>query len=132
MQPKPSAGRVPLWICGNTPAAIRRAAQVGDAWNPFGPSLPDYQAGVALLRAQAQERVPLLAAHVRIRIGSLGGHQAHVAGRAEEVAATLAAYRQAGLAYLICDFVADDLDDLLQQMQVMALQIAPSPRNEGD
>lgn len=132
MHPKPVSGRIPLWICGNTPAAIRRAARFGDAWNPFGPSLPEYQAGVGLLRTQTRERMPLLAAHLQIRIGDLGDRVAHVAGEPEEVAATLAAYGQAGLAYLICDFVADDVRDLLRQMETMAQQIAPSLRTEGD
>ena len=35
-------------------------------------------------------------------------------------------YRQAGLDYLICDFVADGVDDLLRQMRVMAEQIRPA------
>ena len=40
--------------------------------------------------------------------------------------AELDRYRQAGLDYLICDFVADGLDDLLRQMRVMAEQIMPA------
>jgi hypothetical protein len=30
------------------------------------------------------------------------------------------------LEYLICDFVADDVDDLVRQMRLMAEQIAPA------
>ena len=122
--PQPT-GAIPLWLCGSAPAMIRRAARFGDAWNPFGPSLPAYVAGVTALRRAAPERMPLLSAHLRIRIGDKAHPDAHVAGDAPVVAATLAGYRAAGLAYLICDFVADGLDDLLGQMQVMAERIAP-------
>jgi probable F420-dependent oxidoreductase len=126
VHPKPLAGRVPIWVCGNTPAAIRRAAGLGDAWNPFGISVPDFAAGAAAIRASAAGSMPLLAAHLRIRIGGPASDQVHLAGDADEVAAMLLAYQRAGLAYLICDFVADGLEDLLRQMQTMAEQIAPA------
>jgi probable F420-dependent oxidoreductase len=126
--PKPAGGRVPLWICGNTPAAIRRAARVSDAWDPFGLTLDDFTAGVASLRNQVQGRpMPTIAAHLRLRIGAPGGFDPpHVAGSVDQVTEELARYRQAGLEYLICDFVASDLPDLLEQMRLMAEKITPA------
>jgi hypothetical protein len=44
------------------------------------------------------------------------------------VTAALQAYQQAGLEYLICDFVAEGVDDLLRQMRLMAEQVAPAVR----
>ncbi len=127
--PKPTSGRVPLWVCGNTSAAIRRAARVGDAWDPFGPTLQEFSAGVAALRTLAPQygrAVPTIAAHMRLRIGGSGGPDVpHLSGSAVELTEALEQYRQAGLEYLICDFVASDLNDLLRQMQVMAQEIAP-------
>jgi probable F420-dependent oxidoreductase len=126
--PKPVAGSVPVWVCGNTRAAIRRAARLGDAWDPFGITLDAFTAGVAALRDQAGERTPTIAAHLRIRVGAADDGRAHIAGSIEEVATTLAAYQRAGLEYLICDFVADGLDDLLRQMRSMVEQVAPALR----
>lgn len=126
--PKPVQGRVPVWVCGNTPPAIRRAARTGDAWNPFGPTLDEFTAGVAALRAQAQTQdrpLPTIAAHMRMRVDAPDKLDAHIGGSAAEVATTLEQYRQAGLEYLICDFVATGTDDLLRQMHVMADQVAP-------
>lgn len=131
MFPKPVRGAVPVWVSGNTPPAIRRAARHGDAWDPFCIGLDDFTAGVASLRAQARQAdrpVPTIAAHMRIRIGA--GHDdgdaVPIAGGVDEVTEALIQYRRAGMEYLICDFVADDVDDLLAQMRVMAEQVTPA------
>jgi probable F420-dependent oxidoreductase len=124
--PKPLSEGPPLWMCGNTRPMIRRAARLGDAWNPFGIGLEEFKAGVAYLREQAQARaVPMIAAHLRIRIGESTNDQAHIAGDIDTVTRSLDAYRQRGLAYLICDFVADGVNDLLRQMELMAQHIMP-------
>lgn len=128
--PKP-AHEVPLWMCGNTRAAIKRAACLCDGWDPFGIGLEEFRAGVALLRrlAEAERRpLPTVAVHLRLYIGDDTQREAHVAGSVEAVTAVLQAYRQAGLEYLICDFVAADVDDLLRQMRLMTERIAPALR----
>jgi hypothetical protein len=67
-----------------------------------------------------------IAVRLRIRIDPAGRPDAHLAGSVDAVTVELDRYRQAGLDYLICDFVADGVDDLLRQMRVMAEQIMPA------
>ena len=130
-EPKPAPGRPPLWLCGNSRSMLRRAAQFGAAWNPFDIELEALQAGVAYLREQTQGRdLPTIAAHLRIRIGQSGDERAQIAGGVDEVTQLLGQYQAAGLEYLICDFVADDLNDLLRQMELMEQQIVPQLSGE--
>ena len=43
--PAPTAGQVPLWVGGNAPAALRRAAALGDGWHPLFPTPEGYRSG---------------------------------------------------------------------------------------
>jgi probable F420-dependent oxidoreductase len=49
-QPRPVQARVPIWVGGSSPAAMRRAAERGDGWLPQGPPKMGMTAGVAFVR----------------------------------------------------------------------------------
>jgi probable F420-dependent oxidoreductase len=56
MEPKPpQGGALPIWIGGSSPAALRRAATLGDGWmaNPLGPPI-DTRAAIARIREHAE------------------------------------------------------------------------------
>jgi len=128
--PKPVQGSLPLWMGGNKLSAIRRAAQFGDAWVPWGIDLDDFRVGVASLRELSKDRrCPTIAAEMYVRVDEPSkpgeSESAHIEGTPDAIARTLDQYQQAGLEYLICGFKADGVDDLLRQMRVFAEQIAP-------
>jgi probable F420-dependent oxidoreductase len=43
--PTPTQGWVPVWVGGNAPVALRRAATLGDGWHPLFPTPDAYRRG---------------------------------------------------------------------------------------
>lgn len=58
----PATPRFPVWVGGDSPAALRRAVAYGDAWHPLHPTLP------ALRAALARHPLPGLAPRLAFRL----------------------------------------------------------------
>jgi probable F420-dependent oxidoreductase len=57
--PRPVQPHAPLWVGGNAPAALRRAARVGTGWHPLFPTPEQYAAGRAeILRHREADAAP--------------------------------------------------------------------------
>jgi alkanesulfonate monooxygenase SsuD/methylene tetrahydromethanopterin reductase-like flavin-dependent oxidoreductase (luciferase family) len=54
MLPPVQAGGPPVWFAGATPKALQRAGAYFDGWMPYPPSVDDYSAGLATVRAAAE------------------------------------------------------------------------------
>ncbi len=50
LQPRPGAG-LPIWVGGESRAAVRRARELGDGWQPMNPDPAEFTAHAAALRA---------------------------------------------------------------------------------
>jgi probable F420-dependent oxidoreductase len=65
--PAPVQGAaLPIWIAGNSPAAVRRAAALGDGWHPTRLPLAEFSQGVERLRAAAPGRSPTVSLRIRV------------------------------------------------------------------
>ncbi|MFI6787258.1 LLM class flavin-dependent oxidoreductase [Nonomuraea sp. NPDC050383] len=65
------AGRIPLWVGGNSDAGIRRAARLGDAWHPLRRTVPWMREAADRLAAAAEELgrpVPAMVPRIVLRL----------------------------------------------------------------
>jgi alkanesulfonate monooxygenase SsuD/methylene tetrahydromethanopterin reductase-like flavin-dependent oxidoreductase (luciferase family) len=136
MEPRPPEGAPPIWVAGNAPGGIRRAAQYGSGWLPYCMDLAAFRAGVATLRDLTRGRgCPTIANMFYLRIekpdepavvqSTSPWVEGRFAGSADAVAEHLERYRQAGLEYALCAFESEDLEDLLRQMRIVAEHVVP-------
>jgi alkanesulfonate monooxygenase SsuD/methylene tetrahydromethanopterin reductase-like flavin-dependent oxidoreductase (luciferase family) len=142
MEPRPPEGGPPIWVAGNAPGGIRRAARHGSGWLPYCMDLTAFRAGVARLRDLTRGRgCPTIANMFYVRLekpdepstvqSTSPWVEGRFAGSADAIAQHLEQYRRAGLDYALCAFESEDLDDLLRQMRVFAEQIAPQFADAG-
>ena len=137
--PKPAQKPYPpIWVGGESPRAMRRAAALGDAWYPIG-SNPHYplrtldqlRSATQRLRGYAAEagREPqeiglsFVAPQLEIRDGGEESSGDLFVGDAVKVVADVRAVEQLGFSYLSFDFIKRSLDETLEGMNLFAEKV---------
>jgi len=134
LEPKPvQRPHPPIWVGGEGPAALRRAARVGDAWYPIGSNnahlldtLPRLDAGIARLRkaVAAQGRDPK-SVGVAFRVKRYGaavppvasdGQRRLFSGSEANITADFRALRDLGVTAIDIDFGRPDAAAVIAEM----------------
>jgi probable F420-dependent oxidoreductase len=134
-EPKPVRGHVPIWIGGNSRAARRRAARLGDGWHVIDVPIPELRAGIAELDRLCREsnrRLEDLTISMRAQILLTDAHVppeqriAPLTGPLDEVLADLRTLREIGVGHVALWPAArePDLDAYLEHMERIAANIA--------
>jgi len=135
LEPKPvQKPHPPIWVGGESGPALRRTAQLGDAWYPIGTnpanpldSLARFKAQVARLRKMTQEagRKPD-AVELALRCTAYGesapakagdGERRLFAGKPAEITNDIKALRDMGVGYLDIGFGGTTIEAMLGEMQ---------------
>ncbi|MCW7944552.1 F420-dependent oxidoreductase [Streptomyces hygroscopicus] len=131
-RPRPAQPRVPLWVGGSSPAAVRRAALKGDGWLPQGDPrdrLPAQIARLRELRAQAGIGAPFTVGAITepLYVGEPGWDVGRrtVRGTPEAVAESLRAYRAMGVHQIQVRFRSRSRSELIDQITAFGAEVAP-------
>ncbi|KMS74850.1 F420-dependent oxidoreductase [Streptomyces viridochromogenes] len=130
--PRPAQQRVPVWVGGSSPAAVRRAALKGDGWLPQGDPRDRLPAQIARIRRLREESggegpftvgaivEPLYVGRPAWEVG-----RRTLAGEPEELAESLRAYRAMGVHQIQVRFRCRSRTELTDQMEAFGARVAP-------
>ncbi|MEU7031266.1 TIGR03619 family F420-dependent LLM class oxidoreductase [Streptomyces sp. NPDC046275] len=131
-RPRPAQDRVPVWVGGSSPAAVRRAALKGDGWLPQGDPrdrLPGQIARLRRLRAEAGVEAPIAVGAITeaLYVGEPRwdtGRRA-LTGKPQALAESLRDYAAMGVQQIQVRFRSRSRDELTDQMAAFATEVAP-------
>ena len=131
--PKPAQRPAPpIWVAGNSEAALRRAARFGDAWHPARLSFATLQRSLAKLDAclEREGRQPgsvevAVKCPVVFQSGPPREDQAPTCGRVDDIVAAFKRYRELGVAHFVLDVIPETLSQALDTMDRFAQEVRP-------
>ncbi|MCC6380853.1 MAG: LLM class F420-dependent oxidoreductase [Dehalococcoidia bacterium] len=122
-------GTIPLWVGGNGPASVRRAAELGDGWHPINLA----PAQLAALAAEYREKCaaygrqpgPVCLRHMPGGRTRPAGGVVPLSGGPDDWAADIRAYAGAGLDELMLSLPARSVTDLVRELRRFMREVAP-------
>ncbi|QES46003.1 LLM class F420-dependent oxidoreductase [Streptomyces venezuelae] len=130
--PRPAQTRVPLWVGGSSPAAVRRAATRADGWLPQGDPRDKLPAQIARIKSLREEAgiagpftigaitEPLYVGKPRWPVG-----RRTLSGEPDALAESLRAYAAMGVDQIQVRFRSRSRTELTDQMAAFATDVAP-------
>jgi probable F420-dependent oxidoreductase len=109
--PKPAQRSIPLVIGGVSPAAIRRAARLGDGWQPLGLSPDALKAGMATLEQEARAHgrdAAAIPVAIAMTLGTGRPGRATLGTTPDEIARAAKTYADLGVDALLVSSVTSD------------------------
>ncbi|MER6491460.1 LLM class F420-dependent oxidoreductase [Streptomyces griseorubiginosus] len=132
-RPRPAQSRVPLWVGGSSPAAVRRAALKGDGWLPQGDPRDRLPAQIERIRRLRQEAglegpftVGAIAEPLYVGTPTWDVGRRTLSGAPGALAESLRAYRAMGVDQLQVRFRSRSSAELLDQIEEFGTEVGSS------
>ena len=127
--PKPLQKPIPIVIGGVSRAAIRRAARVGDGWQPLGFSPEALAQGIATLREEARacgRDAAAIPVAISMSVGT-GARGRHALGtKPAEVVQNARAFAEAGADTLVISVTTRDPREARAALEMVGREVLPA------
>ena len=131
-RPKPVKGSIPVWIGGNGPTAVRRAAELGDGWHPVGADIDSFRKGAEKIRKSARDvtlsiRMTTDVRKKRESKPAVGGEKREsVSGSPDEIRKAIDMYSEVGLQYYCASINHPAATDIIADLRKFASDVVQS------
>ncbi|MFF4630141.1 LLM class F420-dependent oxidoreductase [Streptomyces griseorubiginosus] len=132
-RPRPAQSRVPLWVGGSSPAAVRRAALKGDGWLPQGDPRDRLPAQIERIRRLREEAglegpftVGAIAEPLYVGTPTWDVGRRTLSGAPGALAESLRAYRAMGVDQIQVRFRSRSSTELLDQIEEFGTEVGSS------
>ncbi len=132
--PKPVQANIPIWVGGNSPAGIKRAARIGDGWHVTG-SVPDHvKQTFETMRPMIKDRAFTLSVRSEVTMdgklpidfnGPDGTPRRRLGPTTADMVRDVQAYQQAGVEYMIFVLRDDDPGAMEKHIKEIAHEVLP-------
>jgi probable F420-dependent oxidoreductase len=127
--PKPvQQPHIPVWIGGNSRAAIRRAVRLGNGWHPLAVSPATLRASIRDLHQEAQaagREISELPVSLSIPLGPSTDRRVALGTTADEIVRNIQAYADTGVQMIAISGHTDQMTEILAEMDMLAQEVLP-------
>jgi|TARA_B100000131_G_scaffold76427_1_gene72966 probable F420-dependent oxidoreductase len=135
-QPKPLQDKLQIWMGGNADAAIERAVEYADGWQPIWFSPNELREKITYLEKYADERkvdinkeIYNISLRNRILISDSNdnGNNPDTAliGKKDEVFEKIIAYKDLRIKEVVLDFISPNIDEIIDTMEIVGKELIP-------
>jgi alkanesulfonate monooxygenase SsuD/methylene tetrahydromethanopterin reductase-like flavin-dependent oxidoreductase (luciferase family) len=121
-------GGPPLWVAGNSPAALRRAVILADGWHADSLPAPSLAQLLSTVRPMLAQRPFTVSMRTSLARHAAEGDDRSLSGSPEEVIQQLRAYEQAGLDTVIFSVPTETQAERERMLKGFAQDVIPALR----
>ena len=132
--PRPSP-RIPILVGGDSAAALKRTATLGDGWYGLWRSPDQVRASIAQINAIGRKAQFEVSVRVLTRVGGPvpdSDSETTLQGEVDAIVQKIQRYSDAGVDRIVIELVSSELDDFLRQLNRFANEITPRITRTSD